>query len=283
MLFVIIAVHNRKEFTKNCLDSLRLQRYKEFKVVIVDDGSTDGTDKLLRENYQEVDVLKGDGNLWWTAATNRGIEFALSKGATEVLTLNNDTIAPENYLFELMKANRKYPEALIGSLAIDYKTGNIIYGGEVVDWKTLTAKNWEKCLKPEERVGLHQVSRFPGRGLLIPKKTIEKLGMFDEKSFPHYGSDYDFTHRACNLGVKIFVSFDAKLLIYPNESHSYRIKKVKSIKNWWLHISDIRGAANLAVFTKLLYRHSPRKYFFKNIIPLYLKLIFGYWIKPQNE
>ena len=63
MIYIVIPVFNRKQFTKDCLDSLRKQTDKRFKVVVVDDGSTDGTSDMLKEEYPEVHILYGDGNL----------------------------------------------------------------------------------------------------------------------------------------------------------------------------------------------------------------------------
>ena len=102
MIYIIIPVHNRKEYTKNCLLSLRKQTEKNFKTVIIDDGSTDGTAEMLAKEFPEVHVIKGDGNLWWAAATNLGVKYALKNDADFILTLNNDTIASENYLEKMV-------------------------------------------------------------------------------------------------------------------------------------------------------------------------------------
>jgi GT2 family glycosyltransferase len=74
MIFIVIPVHNRRDFTRECLLSLRKQTYKNFKVIIVDDGSMDGTGDMIEKDFPEVIPLKGDGELWWTGATNMGVE-----------------------------------------------------------------------------------------------------------------------------------------------------------------------------------------------------------------
>ena len=88
MVFIIIPVHNRKALTHDCLASLETQTWKDFRVIVVDDGSTDGTADMLRTMFPSVIVLTGNGNLFWTAATNLGIRYALAQGATHILTLN---------------------------------------------------------------------------------------------------------------------------------------------------------------------------------------------------
>lgn len=90
MIYIVIPVFNRKHFTRECLKSLQRQTNQEFKAVVVDDGSTDGTADMLRAEFPEVDVLFGDGGLFWTASVNMGIRHALKAGADYVMTLNND-------------------------------------------------------------------------------------------------------------------------------------------------------------------------------------------------
>ena len=98
MLYIIIPVFNRKKFTEECLLSLRKQTNTNFKVIIVDDGSTDGTSEMIEKDFPEVILLKTKGDLFWTAATNLGIQHALDQQAKFIMTLNNDTLATEDFI-----------------------------------------------------------------------------------------------------------------------------------------------------------------------------------------
>src|ERR1044071_9943972 len=91
-IYIIIPVHNRLEATRRCLESLRNQMFTRFQILLVDDGSTDGTSEFVKENYPDVMLLTGDGNLWWTGAINLGIRYALLRGSANdaVLVINND-------------------------------------------------------------------------------------------------------------------------------------------------------------------------------------------------
>jgi cellulose synthase/poly-beta-1,6-N-acetylglucosamine synthase-like glycosyltransferase len=88
IVHVLIPVHNRMDATLECVACLERQTYRDFRVVIVDDGSTDGTSDTLERMHPEVEVLRGDGNLWWTGAVHMGVEHILksAKGGDFVLT-----------------------------------------------------------------------------------------------------------------------------------------------------------------------------------------------------
>jgi len=276
-IYIVIPVHNRKEYTKNCLLSLRAQTYKEFKTIIVDDGSTDGTAEMLEQEFPEVHVIKGDGNLWWTAATNLGVKYAIENNAEYILTLNNDTIATEKFLEKMIFWAMQTPNALFGAFAIDFETKKPIYGGERINWKLANSKFLLDILPKEQWHGLHEVTHFPGRGLFIPSDVFKKIGFFDEKHFPHYAADYDFTHRAIRAGFKVYCNFDSKLYIYPDVSGDAENRKKKSIKNYYNHLFGIKGGGNLKVFTMYTLKNSPwyAAPFF--LLRGYVQRIFGYW------
>src|SRR6185295_5128576 len=103
-IYIVIPVHNRKTFTRDCLRSLENQTVaNHHRIIIVDDGSQDGTDEMLSIEFPDVIVLSGNGNLFWTAAINLGIRHALSLGAEYVLTLNNDTAASETFMEQMLR------------------------------------------------------------------------------------------------------------------------------------------------------------------------------------
>ena len=277
MIYIVIPVFNRKEITKNCLLSLRQQTYKDFKVVVIDDGSTDGTEEMLTNEFPEVYIIKGDGNLWWTAATNLGVKYALENNSDYILTLNNDTIAKEDFLGKMIYRAEKTPNALLGAFALDANTKKPVYGGEIINWKWANSKSLLDSLPKEQWYGLHEVTHFPGRGLLIPAEVFRKIGLYDEKHFPHYAADYDFTHRAIRAGYKVYCNYDAKLLIYPDASGDAENRKKKSLKNYYNHLFGIKGGANIKIFTKYTIRNCPFYYIPTFLLCGYIKRILGYW------
>ena len=101
---VVIPVHGGLRLTVQCLDSLRECDPLPLMVVVVDDGSPDDTASHLADHYPDVQVVSGDGNLWWSGAINAGCDYAMAKGAGTLILLNNDNVAlSRNLLTELAR------------------------------------------------------------------------------------------------------------------------------------------------------------------------------------
>lgn len=279
MIYIVIPVHNRKRFTRQCLVSLAHQTFKDFKVIIVDDGSTDGTRDMVESEFSEAVVLSGDGNLFWTAATNLGVQYALGLNARYVLTLNNDTILAPDFMEKMLFWAGRKKDALLGALELDAKTGNAIYGGEINDLTWGRYQHLLPLLKEHERVGLHEVTFFPGRGLLIPAEVFKRIGFFQERKFPHYMADCDFTLMARRKGFEIYCNYDAKLYSFPEECGDYEIRKHKSVRNYYNHLFSIKGGGNLRNFTLFTVRNVSPYFVPYQLIRGYLQRVFGYFLK----
>jgi GT2 family glycosyltransferase len=278
MVWIIIPVFNRKNFTHECLMSLRSQTVQDYKAVIVDDGSTDGTAEMVKAEFPEVILIDGGGDLFWTAAVNMGIQYALDHGATQVMTLNNDTLPVPDFLEKTIEGGCQKPNAVIGALEIDAHTKQIIYGGEKINWVLATTSHLLNDVPENQRKGLHAVSWLPGRGLLIPKAVFDKIGLFDVKRFPHYYADVDFTHTALRNGFENHINYDAKLMTYPEESGDRQNKVQKSFKKYYNHLFSIKGGGNLKDFTRFTLKNCPF-YFVPSYLTIgYLRRMGGYFI-----
>ncbi|MDD5369032.1 MAG: glycosyltransferase family 2 protein [Anaerolineaceae bacterium] len=276
-LYIVIPVHNRVHFTRDCLVSLQNQTVKGFHIIVVDDGSIDGTREMIQSEFPQVILLEGDGNLWWTGAINIGVQYALDHHAKYILTLNDDTRAPDQFLEKMLYWADREPNALLGALAVDANTHQPVYGGERIRWDRGDMIPLLDELSPRERFGLHEVTHFPGRGFWVPAAVYSKIGKYDQRRFPHYAADYDFTHRAIRAGYQIYCNYDASLFIYPEASDSVQLTKQKNLRNYYSHLFGIKGAANLKIFTRYAVRNCPRRYLPWFLFRGYIQRIFGYW------
>ncbi len=263
-IFVIVPVFNRREFTQSCLRSLAPQ-VGRFKVVVVDDGSTDGTSEMVRSEFPEVQLLRGDGNLWWSGATNLGVQYALSKGGEcdLVLTLNDDTEIPPGYLDTMLSFAGAHPRALVGSVSLDLgDRDTILDGGVCVNW--VTAKFSALNRSKSYRVVRSTVSRaqpvdlLSGRGTLIPLSVFRQVGLFDATALPQYAADYELARRAHRAGFKLYVDYDAILWSRRNATGLNNQARSLSWREWFSSFNSLKSANRLVTRYRFAARACPK-------------------------
>ena len=91
-----------------------------------------------RDNNQGwgvIDVIRGNGNLFWAESTNIAVKQAIGDGATHVMTMNDDTTLDINFMKQMLKVSRRFPAALVGCLAVDSESTKPLYAGIKMDWK----------------------------------------------------------------------------------------------------------------------------------------------------
>lgn len=251
MLYIIIAVHNRKDFTRNCLLSLQKQTYRDFKVIVIDDGSVDGTSEMIQNEFSDSVVLFGDGNLWWTGATNFGLEYIdkLIQQNDYILTLNNDLTVDRNYLYSLISVSEKYKPCIVGSVSVADENRELIdFAG--IKWNKYSGKrtaNFKKDTKYSQISSQEIIHSdlLPGRGTLIPAECFKKIGFYDQKHFPHYAADEDYSLRAEKSGYKLLISTNA--VVYSNINNTglnYKLQK-PTIKLFIKSLTSIKSAINI--------------------------------------
>jgi N-acetylglucosaminyl-diphospho-decaprenol L-rhamnosyltransferase len=212
-IYVVVATFNRKFFTQRFLHCLGRQTFKNFQIIIVDDGSTDGTAELLAQEFPGVHLVRGDGNLWWTGATNLGIRHALTQAsdADAVLVINDDIEVGQDYLETLYRLWRSTPRTLIGSVLVDIDNPEVIWdGGRVVNWWSakFTILNSRRRLSEFRRDHCVDASLLTGSGTLIPIQVFREIGFYDEQHFKQCG-DTELPVRAKNAGYRLLVSYAA--------------------------------------------------------------------------
>jgi GT2 family glycosyltransferase len=258
-IYIVIPVHNRLDATRECLESLSCQTYQHFNIVVIDDASTDGTSEYIRHDYPEVTLLKGDGNLWWTGATNLGARYALEHCRKDdyILTLNNDTCVPAGYLEAMISLARRAPKALIGSIARDDSRRDVVVDeGLKIHW--FSAKFSKIKVPPAERIDrFYEVSALPGRGTLIPICVFHKVGLYDVKNFPHYSADYDFSLRAREIGYRLLLSPCCYLYSKPQMTGLSNVHNKISLADWLKSFYSIKSPNNLKIRLRFGLRHAP--------------------------
>lgn len=210
---IIILNWNGKEDTLECLASVMQLDYPNYEVVVVDNGSSDGSAEVIASQYPDVTVLQTGKNLGYAGGNNVGIRWALNHNSDFVLVLNNDTVVAKDMLSHLVKAallddrigllgptNYYYSEPstvwAVGAMLTDPReNGYKILGDGDADssWKIAT-----------------QVDALVGSAMLIKASVLRELDLFDEKFFLCW-EEYDFSARAHNIGYKCYFVPAAKI------------------------------------------------------------------------
>ena len=212
---IIIPTFNRKDCLSRLLGQLKSQVLDgvEMSIVVVVDGSTDGTLEMLNSEFPDVHIVQGDGDWWWTRSINEGCRYAAEKGAEAVLLMNDDTEVGNRFVAPLLEKSREYPGAVIGSLNVTKEEPCRIYfsGVKKITWWNAKSYRYHKAFECYDGSlsGLYESVILMGRGLFIPISVFDRIGFFDERAFPQYKADVDFVLTAFERGIDTFISWDS--------------------------------------------------------------------------
>lgn len=210
---IIILNWNRKDDTVECLQSARKITYPDYNVILVDNGSDDGSQLTVSTQFPEVKLIENRLNLGFAGGMNVGIRSAIANGAEHVFILNNDTTLDSVIITELLKAyvDRKDVCAAVPKIYQYYRPDridscglDINYGPHIGRVRGNRRPDGAKYSKLEEVEGL------TGCGVLIKKSALNKVGLFDEDFF-FYGEDVDLSLRFRKAGYKIIFVPNAKM------------------------------------------------------------------------
>lgn len=204
-IHVLTAVHNDKDNLLQLLNSFKTQSYKHFSITIVDDGSSDGTEKYLTSNHPDINYIKGTGKLWWTGSLNKGIRSILKSALSGdyILTINNDCAVDKTYLKSLISFAKNKPRSITGSHIIDQVTKKTWDLGVMLDWR-------KGKILPRKKSS-DRIDALTTKGTLYPVKLFHDIGLLAARRLPHYISDYEFSIRAKNHGYQLMICPKCKL------------------------------------------------------------------------
>ena len=119
-VLVIIVNWNKAFDTLQCLKAFYASDYENFHTIVVDNGSQDNSAKIIRDEFEHVEVIETGENLGFSAGNNIGIERGLQQGYEYILLLNNDAIVDPNMLTALVRQATDHPEGKWGN-SLDQK------------------------------------------------------------------------------------------------------------------------------------------------------------------
>lgn len=197
---VIIPNWNGRELLSDCLTSLSRQTFKNFEIILVDNGSTDDSVSFVLTNFPAVKIIRLADNFGFARAINEGVESSLAK---YVAFLNNDTKVHKEWLKYLVATAEEHPEVIsVNSKILNFSNNKIIDGVGIFINEVGQARSigWQ-----EEDCGQYHKEQYifgaTGGASLFKREDFIKVECFDENYFM-YSEEVDFAFRSQFLGYK---------------------------------------------------------------------------------
>ncbi|WP_232420208.1 methyltransferase domain-containing protein [Nitrosococcus watsonii] len=211
LIDIIIPVYNAYEYLRDCLERLRLCTQEPYRLVLIDDASTDSRIQTLFEELEaageeDILLLRNEYNQGFVATANRG----MSLGANDVVLLNSDTLVTRNWLEKLKRCAASDPK--IGTITPFTNHGEICSFPEFCRENPLP-DDPELINEAMDRLDLAVYPDIPtgvGFCLYIRRALIQQVGLFDEAAFGRgYGEENDLCLRAAQAGFRNVLCSDA--------------------------------------------------------------------------
>ncbi|MEW6202510.1 MAG: glycosyltransferase family 2 protein [bacterium] len=261
---IVIPTWNGRQYLADCLESLRRQNHPPDEIIVIDNGSTDGTCEFLAENYPEVFAIPLSVNLGFSFAVNIGIGAA---SGDIIVFLNNDTVCAPSWLEEIMKAAAARPEYdSFASKVVLYDKPNIIdsTGDEYTPWGSAFNRGHGEIDKGQYD---EEVEIFgPCAAAATYRASLfSETGIFDESFFAYY-EDIDMSFRA-RLKARRCLYVPGAVVQHRYSASSGKTSKLGR-EEVYLHL------------TALLIKNMPFPLIVKNLLPIlfYHSLILVFFL-----
>lgn len=264
LVSIIIPNWNGRDILSDCLTSLNQLTYPNYEIIVVDNGSTDGSGQMVKNQFPEVNLIASPDNLGFACGCNLGIKA--SKGAVIAL-FNNDATAEPLWLEKLVDLLEQEPKIGICSGVILYdEPRDIVWSaGSRID--AITGMDWrfghgQKLNGAEE---IRDIDYIPGCAFLFPRSILTKIGLLNENYF-FYGEDLDWTFCLKRLGYELRV--DSSALVWHKASFSRRKNPLQG------YYQQMKG------LFRIYLKHFPLKYLISTLcfqlfaVPVFETLLF---------
>lgn len=221
MVAIILVNYNGYEDTKECIESIIKSQETDYKIIVVDNCSTDDSKCRLMElqNNYDFQLLIANSNNGFSAGNNIGINYALKENFDYILLLNNDTIVSQNFLTKLLEGFNFSENcgATIGKIYFHSEPDKIWYAGGSISKKTARTEHFKYGMTDDGNGNIEKVSFATGCFICLKKSVIESIGLLDEHFFL-YEEDAEYSVRIQSNGYDIVYVPDS--VIYHKVSAS---------------------------------------------------------------
>ena len=213
-IYCVVPVHNRIAMTLRFLDSLDLQTVHEsISVLVVDDGSTDGTAEVLRNRSGRypIQLLSGDGSWWWGGSVWRAVQLVRASARQDdwIFLANNDTVLHPDCVAHLLETGSRNDRTVVGGRSIEIwpdGTRHPVSSGFLIDQASLSVQAVDG-----HSTAIQEVDALAGRGILIPVSALPFVDMYP-RLMPQHFADLNLTGQMKAKGYTLIVDHRAESL-----------------------------------------------------------------------
>lgn len=197
-ILTIIVTYNGIKWLEECISSVKNSNAPS-DIFIIDNGSSDGSIKYIKENVPNAIFIESKDNLGFGRANNIGLKFAVENGYDYVYLLNQDAWLEKDTLFKLISASKSYPEyGILSPLQTNREKNRLDHNFSL--WCPRELFSDLLCSQPIKDI--YPIDFVMAAHWLIPIKALKKTGGFSP-AFRHYGEDDNLIHRMQCNGYKI--------------------------------------------------------------------------------
>ena len=270
-LIVIFTSHDRMDKTRECLYSLDDPGY-DIRYIAVDDGCTDKTvgmiERFAEEKSRKVDILHGDGTLFWAGGMRKGMEYVLDNGiiSDHVLLINDDVKFFEQAIKRMIDTAVSFPGSCIAGATCG-RNGKITYGGFRYEMNSVR----------EIRIGIFDPDRWCDaanmNAFLMPYDVFRRMGVFD-RHYTHKMADYDYCFGLKRIGVKVYMTeYYAGICEIRTKKGTWEDRELSRIKR--LRLKEQPKGLPAGEWFYFLKKNFGMGYAIRHSITPYLRIIIG--------
>jgi GT2 family glycosyltransferase len=252
VIAVLITVFNRRETTLLGLRSLFAQELPaghRLRVILADDGSTDGTSEAVSREFPEVEILRGDGNLYWVGGMQ--LAWRAARPADFYFWFNDDVDLRPGALLKLLEIYEASgsSETIAVGATCDPVAKKTCTGG-------IRRRSWHNVRVMDPNGEVQMCDSINGNIVLVPRQAEERIGMMDDR-FTHIFADADYGIRARKCGIPVLLAPDHLGECQLNSLRNTTFDPNLTIRERWKRFFGPKGYRPPDEWWVFVHRHAP--------------------------
>lgn len=271
LVYVVILTWNQRKDTLGCIESLSRMTYPNYRILLVDNGSSDGTVEAVRARFPDVEFVVNPENMGFPGGNNIGLSYALDQHVDYIFMINNDTVVEPAILDELMACANLPDVGMLTPKIYSFDQPHHIWsvGGKKHKWTLEVISRGDGQLDHGQWEDVIEQDYLFGCALLLKRSLLERVGLFDAGFNPIYYEDVDLCLRARQAGFRLLLvprarmwhkgsasggGFDSPRVRYLMARNSVRFFR-KHVHGWqWFIVIPYRFGSAVKTTVRLLIR-----------------------------